>query len=640
MTASAPSSPAASCSQVTSNAARSDAPASARLFTGSPSISVVADKLRATIKQSFTQYSKQMLGKRIWLACSGGRDSLALAHIMHQLYQQGQLPFCPQLIHINHGLQPANEVWAKQVARWANQQGMPCRVIKLHGVGKDEKSARQARYQAMMGVMHQHDVLLLAHHADDQAETLLMRLFTGAGVTGLAGMQAWTTKTNHVFNRAFNHAFNASSASHLVDSNNTQKRLNTQSLDNTQKLNTQEFNNTQKPTKPTNTRCIYLWRPWLTVTRDAITQYASDYKLPYVDDPTNVTGDNARSWLRQTLMPVIQQRYPQAINAINRSASLLTEADEILLQTYWQDWHYCHDTANRNHNHLNLPDKQADADTVTSKVTSRKVTNKVTNKETIWKRKLYIPAIQALPPARQRLLLHKWLQLDEPTPPSKQRVQEVLDLVHRTDNDHQTQLFWQAANHGYDIRRYRDNLYRLRHDWLAWLQLPITLTCVPNQPDQKDSFSWNIKQDTAFTWQILIECTDAQHTLTETYSLADKYHLAAQHKQLLSKDDFCIKPLTKMDKVDVSQLTLIESTSTTVQLPIVETCHQPSYANACIRSGKTLQQTLGIPSWERKHVLLLYYQQQLVSVLSPSCIWQVNVPSVSMVLWIQSKVVN
>lgn len=204
--------------------------------------------LAQAVQLDVQAYHERLRGRRVWLACSGGRDSLALAEVCHQLYQQGQLPFLPQLLHIDHGLQAQSVRWGEQVAEWAATRQMPCQVIRVTVAGNlnddhdadamaSEAAAREARYVAMMAVMRQEDVLMLAHHADDQAETVLMRLFKGAGVKGLSGMQPWRKKM-------------------------------------------------------VGKQSIYLWRPWLNLSRAVISEYVVKEKLPYVDDPTNMTGSN------------------------------------------------------------------------------------------------------------------------------------------------------------------------------------------------------------------------------------------------------------------------------------------------------------------------------------------------------------
>lgn len=231
--------------------------------------------LAEALLSSLAEYGEQLHGRRVWLACSGGRDSLALAALCVQLYQQGELPFLPQLLHVNHNLQAASGAWAQHVANWAKAQNIPCRILQAQVNGRDEQAARQARYDVMRAQLNQNDVLLLAHHADDQAETVLMRLIQGAGVNGLSGMQPW--------------------------------RIQTQ-----------------------GTLRIVLWRPWLTIKRATISAYTQRLKLPYIDDPTNDAGDNVRSGLRRDIMPILASYNSNVIDNIARSAQLLSDAQLII----------------------------------------------------------------------------------------------------------------------------------------------------------------------------------------------------------------------------------------------------------------------------------------------------------------------
>ena len=268
-----------------------------------------------------------------------GRDSLALAALCVQLYRQGRLPCLPQLLHVDHGLQADSQHWATHVANWAKMQQIPCHILRAQVTGHDEQAARQARYNAMRAHINQDDVLLLGHHADDQAETVLMRLIQGAGVNGLSGMQPWRVQTQHGRRHA-------------------------------------------------------LWRPWLTVRRATISNYAKRLALPYIDDPTNETGDNVRSGLRRDIMPILATYNPNVIDNIARSAQLLGDAQATVNVQAEQDMQQTADES------LQLPAAQ---------------------------RVLNIDTLQVLPVYRQRQLLHHWLGQDEPLPPAKQLVDDCME---------------------------------------------------------------------------------------------------------------------------------------------------------------------------------------------------------------------
>ena len=447
----------------------------------------IDDNLAKALLTSMAEYGEQLQGRRIWLACSGGRDSLALAALCVQLHWQGKLPFLPQLLHVNHGLQADSAIWAAHVANWAKAQKIPCTILQAHVNGHDEQAARQARYDVMRAQLNQDDVLLLAHHADDQAETVLMRLIQGAGVNGLSGMHPWRVQTK-------------------------------------------------------GTHRIVLWRPWLTIQRASISAYAQNLKLSYIDDPTNDGGDNVRSGLRRDIMPVLAKYNPNVIDNIARSAQLLSDAQLTVNAQAAKDLQWTEVAS------LQLPPAQ---------------------------RVLNIDELQKLPLYRQRQLLHYWLGQDEPLPPAKQLVDNVLSLSQRHDHDHQTELFWQGRKQSYTIRRYRQQLYRLSNDWLKWLELPLAeqtqtlLNLTVADKADSESFSMTLRSDDTFTWQLQILPNEVMRLL-ESYKVeSDK-----------DKIEITFAPLNRNQRVQTALAS------------------RP-------QSGKKLYQTLGIPSWMRESLVVV-----------------------------------
>ena len=450
----------------------------------------IDNALAEALLSSLVEYGEQLHGRRVWIACSGGRDSLALAALCVQLYRQGKLPFLPQLLHVNHGLQADSGAWAAHVADWAKVQKIPCRILPAQVNGHDEQAARQARYDVMRAQLNQDDILLLAHHADDQAETVLMRLIQGAGVNGLSGMQPWRIQTQGAHR-------------------------------------------------------IALWRPWLTVKRANISAYAQHLKLPYIDDPTNDTGDNVRSGLRRDIMPILATYNPNVIDNIARSAQLLSDAQLIINAQAVEDLQQIEIGP------LQLQSAQ---------------------------RVLNIDKLQKLPTYRQRQLLHHWLGQDEPLPPAKQLVDDVLDLSQRDDNDHQTALFWQGRKASYTIRRYRQQLYRLSNDWLNWLKLPLTEQALQlpqftssdlnkaklNAADSKP-VSITLRNDDKFIWQLQIMPNEL-------------VQLLKSYKE--NKLNITFAPLDRCQRVK----TVLAS--------------RP-------QAGKKLYQTLGIPLWMRESLVVV-----------------------------------
>jgi tRNA(Ile)-lysidine synthase len=451
-----------------------------------PIADLPVDKTLATaLLSSMSEYSDQLHGRRLWLACSGGRDSLALAALCVQLYRQGKLPCLPQLLHVDHGLQSDSWHWAKHVANWAQAQQIPCRILQAQVNGHHEQAARQARYNVMRAYINQDDVLLLAHHADDQAETVLMRLIQGAGVNGLSGMQPW--------------------------------RVQTQGLQ----------------------RNI-LWRPWLTIRRANISAYAKRLELPYIDDPTNDSGDNVRSGLRRDIMPILATYNSNVIDNIARSAQLLSDAQETINAQAMQDMQQTENTD------LQLLPAQ---------------------------RVLNIDTLQQLPMYRQRQLLHYWLGQDEPLPPAKQLVDDVLTLSQRDDQDHKTELFWQGRKASYTIRRYRQQLYRMSSEWLSWLNVPLTeqvLTLSSNSSSHSANnlTSLTMRSSGRYTWQLQVKA-DALVRLLEN-------SMDGVAQQIVLK----AAPLDRKQRLKTEMAT------------------RP-------QAGKKLYQTLGIPLWLRKSLMVV-----------------------------------
>lgn len=215
----------------------------------------------------------------IAIALSGGPDSSALAVCVDHWCRQFNTPLF--LFHIHHGLQAQADIWQAQVQALAQLLGRPLAVQRVQvdltsGLGL-EGAARQARYQALSEMAGQHDVqaILLAHHQQDQAETVLMRLLRGSGVAGLAGMAPIARRD----------------------------------------------------------RVVWL-RPWLDVGRDEILKYLEQFTKRTgwspVDDPSNLDAGFARGVLRTRVIPTIEQHWPGWRQSLARHAKQAAQADRLL----------------------------------------------------------------------------------------------------------------------------------------------------------------------------------------------------------------------------------------------------------------------------------------------------------------------
>lgn len=206
------------------------------------------------------------------LAFSGGLDSTVLLHLLARLSARERLPPI-SVIHVHHGLQSVADDWPVHCRSVCEGLGMELQIVRvrIEPGPSIERAAREARYAALREHLGAAEVLFVAQHRDDQAETLLFRLLRGAGVRGLASMPAVRA---------------------LGDG--------------------------------------WLVRPLLDVGRDELEAYARELGLTWVDDPSNQCTGHARNYLRHRVMPLLRQRWPRAVENMARTAAHLGEAQQLL----------------------------------------------------------------------------------------------------------------------------------------------------------------------------------------------------------------------------------------------------------------------------------------------------------------------
>src|SRR5690348_1740390 len=126
-------------------------------------------------------------GGRLGLAVSGGPDSLAML-----LLAEAAMPGRFEVATVDHGLRPESAAECATVATVCAARGIPCSILRVSvAPGNVQNEARKARYAALAAWAEQRvlSAIATAHHADDQAETLLMRLNRGSGLSGLTGVR-------------------------------------------------------------------------------------------------------------------------------------------------------------------------------------------------------------------------------------------------------------------------------------------------------------------------------------------------------------------------------------------------------------------------------------------------------------------
>ncbi|BAN23536.1 tRNA lysidine(34) synthetase TilS [Caballeronia insecticola] len=209
------------------------------------------------------------------VALSGGLDSTVLLDATVRCFGAARVVAS----HIHHGLSPNANAWAAHCERFAASLDVAyaARHVDVARAGGEslEAAARDARYRALDELCDEHaaSALLIAHHADDQAETVLLQLLRGAGVAGLAAM-----------------------APQRADG------------------------------------AVPRLRPLLRLLRAQLEQYAHERDLSWIDDESNADTRYSRNALRHDVLPVLAVHFPGFRDALARTASHAAAAQRLLDQ--------------------------------------------------------------------------------------------------------------------------------------------------------------------------------------------------------------------------------------------------------------------------------------------------------------------
>jgi len=187
-------------------------------------------------------------------------------------------------LYVNHGLQKEAGAWAEHCQKICQEMQISCAVEKLNlslETGESvEALARNGRYQALKDSLQADEVLLTAHHQNDQAETLLLQLFRGAGVDGLASMP-----------------------------------------------------------KIAALGLGWHMRPLLDNSRNDLAEYAKQHHLDYIEDPSNQDHRFNRNYLRHRIFPLIQKRWQGINKVLARVADIQAETADVLDEYVADDLH-------------------------------------------------------------------------------------------------------------------------------------------------------------------------------------------------------------------------------------------------------------------------------------------------------------
>jgi tRNA(Ile)-lysidine synthase len=208
------------------------------------------------------------------VAFSGGLDSTVLLHALARALVD-RPNYRIRAAHVDHQLQRDSAIWRQHcgsVALSLQLEFVPL-VVKVAADPElsPEAAARDARYAALRQILRPNEVLLTAHHADDQLETMLLALMRGAGLRGLSGVPSV-----QIFGGG------------------------------------------------------WLARPLLEFSRAELEEWARSEQLQWLDDPSNANTNFDRNFLRHRVLPALRERWPAAAHSATRSTAHLREAGRLL----------------------------------------------------------------------------------------------------------------------------------------------------------------------------------------------------------------------------------------------------------------------------------------------------------------------
>ena len=227
--------------------------------------------------------------RRLLVGFSGGGDSLSLALLLKNVQRAIETDI--QLVHVDHRIRKESAADAKRAEALAAMLDLPFRLVhadahpeEIHpGVGLEE-AARRVRFQLLSSVRGQGEVVVLAHHAGDQVETMLLHLLRGAGLDGIAGMGE-------------------------IDI-----------------LNVPWW---EQPGFPDQ---LPIWRPVLRESREDLRAIYQGGALQPIEDPSNGDTDLRRNEIRHVLIPVIKQIEPSYEERFSELAQIADEDVDLLFR--------------------------------------------------------------------------------------------------------------------------------------------------------------------------------------------------------------------------------------------------------------------------------------------------------------------
>jgi tRNA(Ile)-lysidine synthase len=231
---------------------------------------MIIKRMDNIVKEKLKLFTK--LGMQdILVACSGGADSMVLLNIAKQYADEQGCNL--REIHINHNVQEANAEWEQLVGLWCKSLNIDLHVVNLNlGTASNmEECARVGRQQAVQAHIKADEWLLTAHHANDQAENIIMALARSGGHNALSGMDEISEILSYM---------------------------------------------SGKPMMKLNKKEIY--------------DYCDSQGISFVTDPTNFESVQDRNFVRNEVIPLLETRWPNFVNSVNKSAENIKKVSNII----------------------------------------------------------------------------------------------------------------------------------------------------------------------------------------------------------------------------------------------------------------------------------------------------------------------
>ena len=220
------------------------------------------------------------LENKIYVAYSGGPDSTALLHLLAKMSIEDQLEV--KAIHVNHNLSKKSKAWEDHCKKTCSILNIDLTIESVQIIsdgGGIESASRKTRYKIFENLLESGDQILLAHHSDDVAETIFMRLLRGTGVDGLEG--------------------------------------------------------------PKFTREIgkgRLIRPLLKITKKEILNYLAENNIQYIEDDSNINNEFDRNFLRNKIFPMLEDRWKGFSKRINNTSSIFRDRNNIYSNLFYEKY--------------------------------------------------------------------------------------------------------------------------------------------------------------------------------------------------------------------------------------------------------------------------------------------------------------